>query len=124
MKTKLIVMMAAATLLLFGGCALAAETTDAKVELQELIKKIQAKLKDGNKTEKGLAENLKEFDALLARHSGENTDDVAQILLMKAMLYIQVLEDSERGLQLVLPGSKTWRGNNFSMARCGRTSWP
>ena len=44
---------------------------------------------------------MKEFDALLAKHKGEKTDDVAQILLMEAMLYLQVLDNNEKGAELI-----------------------
>ncbi len=73
---------------------------DAKVELQELIGKVKAKLQAGAKTEKDLADELKAFDTLLAEHKGEKTDDVAQILMMKAGLYSQVLDDDAKATQL------------------------
>ncbi len=78
-----------------------AQAGDAKVELQELIGNVRAKLSAGKKTEKDLAENFAEFDKVLAAHKGEKTDDVAQILLMKAMLYLQVLDNEEKGLPLL-----------------------
>ncbi len=77
------------------------EMTVAQKELQTLVAKISAKMKDGKKSEKDLADELKEFDTLLASHTGEKTDDVAQILMMKAMLYLQVMDDTEKGLALV-----------------------
>ena len=79
----------------------AKEQTEAQKELQTLIGKVTAKMKEGKKTEADLAPELKEFDTLLAKHKGEQTDDVAQILMMKAMLYTQVLDDTEKGLALV-----------------------
>ncbi len=74
---------------------------DAKEELKELVTAIQTKLKAGKNAEKDLAENFAQFDKLLAAHKGEKTDDVAQILLMKAMLYIQVLDDEAKGMPLL-----------------------
>ena len=79
----------------------AAEAADAKAELKELVTKINGKLRGDNKTEAGLAAELKEFDALLEKHKGEKTDDVAQILLMKAMLYLQVFDDEEKGIPML-----------------------
>jgi peroxiredoxin len=70
-------------------------------EMKDVVTKIQAKLKDGKKTEADLADELKEFDAILAKHKDEKTDDVAQVLYMKAMLYMQVLEDDEKGAALI-----------------------
>lgn len=89
-----------------------ARAGDAKEELKELVGKIQTKLKGGKNTAKDLAEHFTEFDKLLAAHKGEKTDDVAQILLMKALLYLQVLDDEAKGLPLLtqvkqeFPGTK------------------
>jgi len=74
---------------------------DPKEQLTELVGKVRAKLQAGDATEAALSEELKEFDALLAQHAGTKTDDVAQILLMKAMLYVQVFEDSAKGVKLL-----------------------
>ena len=51
---------------------------DPKIELRALVDQIQTKLKAGQRTEAALAENLAAFDTLLASHTGEVTDDVAQ----------------------------------------------
>ena len=77
--------------------AFAAESA-AKAELGALVTKIKARLGAGPVTEAALAPELAEFDALLAKHRGEKTDDVAQILVMKASLYAQVLKDDEKAL--------------------------
>ncbi len=81
--------------------ALAADKSDAATELKALITKVQDKLRQGKTTETDLAGELKEFDALLAKHKGEKTDDVAQILFMKAMLYKQVMKDNAKADALV-----------------------
>ena len=75
------------------------EAADAKAQLQELVTKVKAKLKDGKKTEADLAEDLKAFDALVAEHQGEKTEDVAEILFMKGMLYAQVIENEEKATE-------------------------
>ena len=72
---------------------------DAKVDLRQLVDQVQVKLKAGQRTETALAENFAAFDALLAAHSGEKTDDVAQILYMKATLYTQVVGNQEKGIE-------------------------
>jgi hypothetical protein len=79
----------------------AADKGDPKAQLQEVVGKIREKLKAGKPTEESLAPELKQFDALLAEHQGEKTDDVAQILLMKAMLYAQVLDSQEKATVLI-----------------------
>ncbi|NBR87409.1 MAG: TlpA family protein disulfide reductase [Verrucomicrobia bacterium] len=98
MKKYLHLLVIALSLLLSASLA---QAGDAKEELQTLVGKIRTKLKDGKNTEKDLAENFGEFDKLLAAHKGEKTDDVAQILMMKAMLYLQVLDDEAKGLPLL-----------------------
>ncbi|HLH54277.1 MAG TPA: TlpA disulfide reductase family protein [Verrucomicrobiae bacterium] len=81
--------------------ALAAESTNTAAELQALVSKVQDKLHDGKKTESDLAPELKEFDSLLEKHKSEKNDDTAQIVLMKAMLYLEVLDNTEKGTELV-----------------------
>ena len=66
---------------------------DAKAELQDLVTKVKAKLEAGNPTEQDLAPEFKDFDTLLAEHKSEKTNDVADILFFKAMLYAQVFND-------------------------------
>jgi thiol-disulfide isomerase/thioredoxin len=87
-------------------CALLApmdrlSAADAGTELKELIGKIQTKLKAGERSEKELAAELKEFDAILALHKGEKTDDVAQVLFMKAALYLEVFDNTDLGTKLL-----------------------
>jgi peroxiredoxin len=98
MKTLLPITALALSLFLPASLA---QAGDAKGELKELVTSIETKLKAGKSTEKDLAENLAQFEKLLAAHKGEKTDDVAQILLMKAMLYIQILDDEAKGLPLL-----------------------
>ena len=81
-----------------GERGLAAEAKDAKAQLDGLVGKIRDQLTQGKKTEADLAPLLKEFDALLAQHQGEKTDDVARILYMKATLYAEVLENTDQAL--------------------------
>jgi len=97
MKIKLLAALAIVSLLGSVPSGIAAEKTDANAELKALVSKIQTKLREGQQTEKDLAPELKEFDALLAKHQGEKTDEVAQILLMKAKLYEEVLKDAVKG---------------------------
>jgi len=71
-------------------------------EVNAVVGKITAKLKSGSpRTEAAMADELKGFDAILAEHSSEKTDAVAQVLMMKAALYVQILEDYEKGGQVL-----------------------
>ncbi len=101
MKNRILTALAVASLLFTSQSGLTQETSTAATELKELVTKVQTKTREGKRTEKDLADELKEFDALLARHKGEKTDDVAQILLMKAMVYAQLLNDSNKGDELI-----------------------
>jgi peroxiredoxin len=101
MKLKLLAFAAIVSLLLSVQSGIAADKSGASTELQALVSKIQTKLRAGKETEADLAPEIKEFDALLAKHKGEKTDDVAQILLMKATLYQEVLKDTAKGEALM-----------------------
>jgi thiol-disulfide isomerase/thioredoxin len=82
------------------------------IELKALVDKVTTKLKDTPPSSEAFAAELAEFDALAARHAGEKTDSVANILMMKAVLYIQVLKDFPAGRDTLLkirdeyPGTK------------------
>jgi len=67
-----------------------------------LIGKIQTQLREAKPTEESLAPSFKEFDALLESHKDNKSDDVAQILLMKAMLFKEVLDNDEKAMPLLL----------------------
>jgi peroxiredoxin len=101
MKTKLTALFAAAAFALSGLTVTAQDSSSAATELKSLVSKVQTKLKDGKKTEADLAPEMKEFDALLEKHKGEKTDDVAQILYMQAMLYSQVLDNETKSDELL-----------------------
>jgi peroxiredoxin len=102
MTRKILVLLVAVTVAL-GPLNVSAADSPSPVtaELKEIISQVRAKLREGTPTEASLADQLKAFDALLAKHKDEKTDDVAQILYMKAMLYLQVFEDDKKGAELV-----------------------
>jgi peroxiredoxin len=101
MKPRILAALVVLSLSLFSQRGVAAEPTAAATELKELVAKVNTKLEQNKRTEKDLAPELKEFDALLAKHKGEKTDDTAQILLMEAMLYLQVFDNSDKGVELI-----------------------
>jgi len=75
--------------------------TPAAADLQTLVAKIRVKIKEGKRTEADLADELKSFDDLLAKYSGDKSDTVAQILYMKAMLYVSVFENTDKAKELI-----------------------
>lgn len=79
----------------------AQEKTKAQAQLEALVDKIRAKLDGGQPTETALADEIKQFDALLAEYKNEKTPDVAQILMMKATLYLEVFENEAKGTELL-----------------------
>ena len=113
MKTKpFLALLAAAALLAPAGLtaqtAQPAPTTTTNhpassmdPELRTLIQDINTKLKAGQHTEAALAPDLASFDKLIAKHAGEKTDAVAQMLYMKAMLYVQVLDNPDKGKVII-----------------------
>jgi peroxiredoxin len=96
MKNRISAAVVVAAILLVPSCLVAAGTNDAAVELQSLVAKIKADIHAGGTSESALADDLKQFDVLLAEHKGEKTDAVAQILYMKAALYSEVFQDNAR----------------------------
>ncbi len=100
MKKIFLISLAVAVLLsanLFVTVALAGDAAD---ELKALVTKINADIKAGKRTEAALADDLKQFDVLLAEHKGEKTEAVARILYMKAQLYAEVFNDQAKADQL------------------------
>lgn len=105
MKIKLFPFLLATALLAPAGLTAQTNARPASSmdpELQAIVQGIQTKLKAGQNTEADLAENLVSFDTLLAKHAGEKTDAVAQIVYMEAMLYLQVLDNADKGKALIL----------------------
>ena len=114
MKNKILAALAFASLLFTSQGGLAQEKSAAATELKELVTKVQAKVKELRPpsppgtprkivkiSEADMSGELKQFDTLLAQHQGEKTDDVAQILYMKYMVYSQVIGDKEKGTELL-----------------------
>lgn len=107
MKTKIA---AALTLLACFCLPFSTLAADAKTEGEAVVAKVRAKLQQSeiraklsSKTlvAKDLEGELREFDALLLKYKDQKTDDVAQILIMKAMLHIQLLNETDKGLKLI-----------------------
>jgi thiol-disulfide isomerase/thioredoxin len=90
----------------------AAPTPAPTAELHTLVAGIKTKLQSGAQTPEALAPELAGFDALLEKYRDQKTDAVAEILLMKATLYLQVFEDEATArtmlqkLKTDFPGTK------------------
>ena len=101
MKNKFLIMLALAALLLPAGRLRAAVPGPAAAELKDLVARINDSLREGKRTEADQAGHLREFDALLAKHKGDTNDDVAEIALMKATLYVEVFQQADKGSELL-----------------------
>ncbi len=109
MRNRVFIATFVGLLLILASPGIAAEQQEAKTEskaqaradLQVLVGKIQGKINEGKRSETDLAGEIKEFDALLAKYKDQKTDDVAKILLMKAMLYLQMFENVAKGEALI-----------------------
>jgi thiol-disulfide isomerase/thioredoxin len=71
--------------------------TAAETELSALIDRVNDKLRQGQRDEAALAAELEAFDALLEKHREKSPEEASVIPFMKAMLYFQVLNDSDKG---------------------------
>jgi len=112
MKNKYLATLVA-VLLLSSLRVFAAGTNDPAVELRDLITKIKTDIRAGKTTEAALADDLKQFDFLLAEHKGEKTDAVARILYMKATLYSQVLQDAAKTDMLIKQLKSDFQGTQL-----------
>ena len=83
-----------------AGFTAAAQTNDA-TQTELLVQKVEEKIQAGKKSEADYAEELKSFDGLVAAEKGAKTDEAAQIVFMKAMLYIEVLKNNDKGIELI-----------------------
>lgn len=102
MKKSFVAALFAATLLLPTPISFAADAPNAvQTELNELVAKINDKIRQGKRSEEALSDELKEFEALAAKHKETKSEEVAQIHFMQATLYLQVLENQEKGTELL-----------------------
>ena len=81
----------AAAVMLSGQSGFADGTNAVIADLNALVSKVNAKIQTGATTEKDFAGELKSFDVLFAKYKNLKTEDVAEILMMKAQLYLQVI---------------------------------
>ncbi len=76
-------------------------TNGVSTELRALVQQVRTKIAAGKNTEADLAPELKNFDNLIAKHASEKTDEMSQILYMEAMLYLEVLNNPDKGKALI-----------------------
>ena len=79
-------------------------------DLTTIVNQVKAKMKAGRPTAETLAPELAQFDALLQKHAGEKTDLVASVALMRAALFIQVIDDEPKARELLLALKRDFAG--------------
>lgn len=72
----------------------------AKQELGKVVEAIKAKLAAGKKSEEELKEELTQFDAIADKYKSD-TEAGSNILFMKAMLYLQIINQPEKGREVL-----------------------
>jgi thiol-disulfide isomerase/thioredoxin len=77
-----------------------AEPAPVIKEMQAIVGQVREKMKAGKPTAETLAPEIAAFDALLAKYPEKN-NDTAQVVMMKASLYLQVLNDEETGKKVL-----------------------
>ena len=117
---KKIIALIAAALLSATLPALAQSATNTA--LKALIADVNTKLKAnqakaGQLSEVDLAPELKRFDALIAAQKAAKSDDAAEIIYMEAMLYLQVLDNSDKGAELMADLK-----NNYAETKFGKNA--
>jgi thiol-disulfide isomerase/thioredoxin len=91
-----------AMLVLIAGLNSFGQDTNAPSQaLQNLVHKIQAKIKAGKTTEADLKDELGEFDKLIADQNRAKTEEAAQMVYMKAMLYVEIFGETGKGEQIL-----------------------
>lgn len=88
---KFLLFAVVAAVMLSGLNGFADGTNAVIADLNALVSKVNAEILKGGTTEKDYADELKDFDVLYAKYKHLKTEDVAQILMMKAQLYLQVI---------------------------------
>ena len=69
-------------------------------EFQQIFEQITTKLKAGQRSEAALADEVQAIDALLTKYSVKKTNEVAMVALMKARLYLEVFENTDKAKAL------------------------
>lgn len=97
-------------------------------DLQALVGDVRTKIQAGQTTVEALSPELAQFDALLSKYAEQKTDIVANIALMQAALYLEVIKDEPKARELLLALQQNYPGTNAAtsidgiLARMDRAS--
>jgi thiol-disulfide isomerase/thioredoxin len=91
---------------LFAALALVSSPARAQMStdpaISSLVQQVNDQIKAGKNTEAALTNELQTFDTLIAAHQKDaQPDAAAELLYLKAMLYLQVFDNPEKGGELM-----------------------
>jgi peroxiredoxin len=120
------------TMMLLGPFAARAQDLNnaAGIELRGLVDKVNDQLKTGTTNEADFTDQIKSLDAFSAKYAQTDPDNAALALYMKAMVYIQGLNDHARGAEVLkelkakFPDTKAGRGADHVLAVLASQSPP
>jgi thiol-disulfide isomerase/thioredoxin len=98
---KKIILLFTVIMLTVGLNTFAQSTNATQVEFKALIQRVQAKIEAGKNTEADFTSELKDLDQLIAEQNDAKTDEAAQIVCLKAALYVQVFGNIDKGEQIL-----------------------
>jgi peroxiredoxin len=101
MKTIFLAAWVIAFVLLTGQKGFSAETNDIIKGIDQVITSANIRIQQGARTENDFTNELSAFDALYAKYKKQKTEDVAEILAAKAILYLQVINDPEKAAKVL-----------------------
>lgn len=77
------------------------EANGIKDQLGDIMRLIGMKYRGGFRTEDTLATNIASLDALFEKHKNEKTDDVAEILMDKARIYMGMFHKPDKAAAII-----------------------
>ncbi len=80
------------------GKPVVVDRTSVHAQMQVIFDRLEAKFEAGSRTEADLALDLRQFDYLLTMHRAEKTDEVANILYTKYLIYRNKLGLNDKAL--------------------------
>src|SRR5215831_12891128 len=95
----------------------AAQTNDVYTQLKNVADKVRAKRVAWKTPEAELAPELEELDAIYLQHKGENPEDLANVLRLKATVYWSVVDNSDKGIAVIRQIKKDYPNTTRSEER-------
>lgn len=85
-----------------------------QAQLKQLVHQVQIKAHAGKHDETDYADELKTLDSLIASKKDAKTDEAVQFTYMKAMLYLEVMENYDKGAEIMQQIIKNYPNTPYS----------